>query len=217
VFSSIMGPAGVARSFEHMFDRHTILSHHPTTLRATACMLDGVSSMLSGGLARQPSTRSREDQPAPTSTGRSRNMRAIRRTDTKPEIALRSALHRAGYRFRKDLRFDAGGIKVHPTSSSPGSGWPSSSMAASGTSALTTAASPRRTPRIGARSSSGIRSATAWRPRPYGATHGLSYASGSTSIFRRQSQPLLAISLRGTNSGPLDARAVANPPVSSPA
>jgi DNA mismatch endonuclease (patch repair protein) len=41
-------------------------------------------------------------------------MRAIRRTDTKPEIALRSALHRAGYRFRKDLRFDAGGIKVRP-------------------------------------------------------------------------------------------------------
>ncbi|HEY1347268.1 MAG TPA: very short patch repair endonuclease, partial [Streptosporangiaceae bacterium] len=31
-------------------------------------------------------------------------MRAIRRTNTKPEIALRSALHRQGYRFRKDLR-----------------------------------------------------------------------------------------------------------------
>lgn len=34
--------------------------------------------------------------------GRSRNMSAIRRKDTKSEVALRSALHRAGYRFRKD-------------------------------------------------------------------------------------------------------------------
>jgi DNA mismatch endonuclease, patch repair protein len=33
-------------------------------------------------------------------------MRAIRRSNTKPEIALRSALHRQGYRFRKDLRLD---------------------------------------------------------------------------------------------------------------
>ncbi|SBS78757.1 NaeI very short patch repair endonuclease [uncultured Mycobacterium sp.] len=38
-----------------------------------------------------------------TTPGRSRNMAAIRRTNTKPEVALRSALHRAGYRFRKDF------------------------------------------------------------------------------------------------------------------
>jgi DNA mismatch endonuclease (patch repair protein) len=31
-------------------------------------------------------------------------MQAIRRADTKPEVALRSALHRLGYRFRKDHR-----------------------------------------------------------------------------------------------------------------
>ncbi|HET9118712.1 MAG TPA: very short patch repair endonuclease [Pseudonocardiaceae bacterium] len=42
--------------------------------------------------------------PAPTTEGRSRNMQAIRRRDTKPEVALRSALHRLGYRFRKDYR-----------------------------------------------------------------------------------------------------------------
>jgi DNA mismatch endonuclease (patch repair protein) len=41
-------------------------------------------------------------------------MAAIRRADTKPEVALRSALHRAGLRFRKDLRLDAGGIKPRP-------------------------------------------------------------------------------------------------------
>lgn len=31
---------------------------------------------------------------------RSRNMRAVGRADTKPELKVRSALHRAGYRFR---------------------------------------------------------------------------------------------------------------------
>ena len=42
-------------------------------------------------------------------------MRAIRRTDTKPELALRRALHRLGYRFRKDYRLDlATGRRVRP-------------------------------------------------------------------------------------------------------
>jgi DNA mismatch endonuclease (patch repair protein) len=38
-------------------------------------------------------------------------MQAIRRSDTKPEVHLRSALHRAGLRFRKDyfLRLSNGG------------------------------------------------------------------------------------------------------------
>ena len=42
--------------------------------------------------------------------GRSRNMAAIRRKDTKPELALRSELHAMGYRFRKDfpIRADDG-------------------------------------------------------------------------------------------------------------
>jgi DNA mismatch endonuclease, patch repair protein len=42
-------------------------------------------------------------------------MRAIRRTDTKPEVALRRALHQLGYRYRKDLRLDLdGGRRVRP-------------------------------------------------------------------------------------------------------
>jgi DNA mismatch endonuclease, patch repair protein len=42
-------------------------------------------------------------------------MRANRRTDTKPELALRHALHRLGYRYRKDYRLDlAGGRRVRP-------------------------------------------------------------------------------------------------------
>ena len=47
-------------------------------------------------------------------SGRSRNMRAIRRTDTKPEVALRIALHRLGLRYRKDLPIRVGGRIVRP-------------------------------------------------------------------------------------------------------
>lgn len=49
-----------------------------------------------------------------TTPGRSRNMAAIRRTDTKPEVALRSALHSAGYRFRKDYPLRLAGRLVRP-------------------------------------------------------------------------------------------------------
>ena len=42
-------------------------------------------------------------------------MRANRRTDTKPELALRRALHGRGYRYRKDYRLDLdGGARVRP-------------------------------------------------------------------------------------------------------
>lgn len=53
--------------------------------------------------------------PAPLSEGRSRNMRANRRADTRPETVLRSALHRRGLRFRKDLLLRLGdGVRVKP-------------------------------------------------------------------------------------------------------
>ncbi|MBQ1061379.1 very short patch repair endonuclease [Micromonospora sp. C41] len=45
----------------------------------------------------------KELRPSPSSAGRSRNLSAIRRTDTKPEVRLRSLLHARGLRFRKDL------------------------------------------------------------------------------------------------------------------
>ncbi|HLI37273.1 MAG TPA: very short patch repair endonuclease [Streptosporangiaceae bacterium] len=55
------------------------------------------------------------DYPHPSSEGRSANMRAIRRTGTKPELALRRALHKMGYRYRKDYRLDlAEGMRVRP-------------------------------------------------------------------------------------------------------
>lgn len=41
-------------------------------------------------------------------------MKANRRSNTKPEMILRSALHRAGYRFRKDHRIDLPEKRVRP-------------------------------------------------------------------------------------------------------
>ena len=55
------------------------------------------------------------DYPYPASEGRAANMRANRRTDTKPELALRRALHARGLRYRKDFRLDlADGRRVRP-------------------------------------------------------------------------------------------------------
>ncbi len=54
------------------------------------------------------------DYPHPLNPGRSANMRANRRTDTKPEMALRRALHRQGFRYRKDYRIDLDGTRVRP-------------------------------------------------------------------------------------------------------
>jgi DNA mismatch endonuclease, patch repair protein len=52
--------------------------------------------------------------PLPASAGRSANMKANRRTNTKPELALRSALHARGYRYRKDFRLDLPARRVRP-------------------------------------------------------------------------------------------------------
>ncbi len=52
--------------------------------------------------------------PLPASAARSANMKANRRTDTKPELALRSALHAMGYRYRKDYRLDLPARRVRP-------------------------------------------------------------------------------------------------------
>src|SRR5689334_13161972 len=52
--------------------------------------------------------------PVPATPGRSRNMAAIRRTDTKPEVELRRLLHARGLRFRKDFRLDLPGGRARP-------------------------------------------------------------------------------------------------------
>lgn len=52
--------------------------------------------------------------PTPTSEAASATGRANRRTDTRCEIDLRSALHRRGLRFRKDHLVCAGTLRVRP-------------------------------------------------------------------------------------------------------
>src|SRR4051794_31700045 len=46
--------------------------------------------------------------------GTRRSMKSNRRSDTRPEVRLRSALHRLGLRFRKDVRVDLGDERVRP-------------------------------------------------------------------------------------------------------
>jgi len=55
-----------------------------------------------------------EPSPPPSSYVARQTMRANRRVDTRPELLLRSEIHRRGLRFRKDLRVDAGGLWVRP-------------------------------------------------------------------------------------------------------
>lgn len=70
---------------------------------------------LSDVASSDPEGQARRAYPPPMNEGRSRNMKANRRVDTKPEVALRSALHRLGYRYRKDYRIDlAEKVRVRP-------------------------------------------------------------------------------------------------------
>ena len=52
--------------------------------------------------------------PAASSSAATATMRANRRRDTKPELLVRSALHRKGWRFRVDAHVDVPGRKVRP-------------------------------------------------------------------------------------------------------
>jgi DNA mismatch endonuclease (patch repair protein) len=52
--------------------------------------------------------------PEPTSPAATKVGQGNVRTGTKPEIELRSALHRLGFRFRKDRLVRAGAVRTHP-------------------------------------------------------------------------------------------------------
>ena len=53
-------------------------------------------------------------QLVPSSAAATATMRANKRRDTKPEMRLRSALHRKGWRFRVDVRLSIRGRRVRP-------------------------------------------------------------------------------------------------------
>lgn len=67
-------------------------------------------SMVSGSLAPTPGD---PDYPHPSSAAARDTMRANRRVDTKPETRLRSLLHLAGLRFRRDYSVACESRKVH--------------------------------------------------------------------------------------------------------
>lgn len=52
--------------------------------------------------------------PVASSSAAAATMRANRRRDTKPELLLRSMLHRQGWRFRVDYPVDVSGRRVRP-------------------------------------------------------------------------------------------------------
>ncbi|MGD0701294.1 MAG: very short patch repair endonuclease [Trebonia sp.] len=65
-------------------------------------------------VANEPSGATGKPYPFPKTPGVTANMKANRRTDTKPELALRTALHAMGYRYRKDHRLDLPSRRVRP-------------------------------------------------------------------------------------------------------
>ncbi|MFQ6170948.1 very short patch repair endonuclease [Oryzobacter sp. R7] len=88
------------------------IGHH---LCLSSCSIGAGSDTVTRVSSSQPRDQRKHGQSTHVTTpGRSRNMAAIRRTDTQPELALRSALHRAGLRFRKDLRLECGGMHPRP-------------------------------------------------------------------------------------------------------
>ena len=56
--------------------------------------------------------KSQPEYPHPGSSAITSWARANVKVNTKPEIAIRSLLHRQGYRFRKNLRLDVPGLRV---------------------------------------------------------------------------------------------------------
>jgi DNA mismatch endonuclease, patch repair protein len=87
------------------------------TLSAVATHEAQSDASASAGSARAGSAKegaAARPYPRPLNAGRSANMKANRRRDTKPELALRAALHARGYRYRKDFRLDLPLRRVRP-------------------------------------------------------------------------------------------------------
>lgn len=64
--------------------------------------------------AAEAAAKGKTTYPFVSDPARAANMRSNRRADTKPEIALRTALHAMGYRYRKDFRLDLPLRRVRP-------------------------------------------------------------------------------------------------------
>jgi DNA mismatch endonuclease, patch repair protein len=84
-------------------------SKKPSAKKHSAAAAPVVSKSAAAAAAKGKTT-----YPFVTDPGRAANMRSNRRTDTKPELALRTALHGLGYRYRKDFRLDLPLRRVRP-------------------------------------------------------------------------------------------------------
>jgi DNA mismatch endonuclease (patch repair protein) len=65
-------------------------------------------------IAKTPASRASLPAYISPSAARSRNMAAVKRSNTKPEIALRHALHAVGLRYRKDYPLRLGCKLIRP-------------------------------------------------------------------------------------------------------
>ncbi len=91
-------------------------------MRSILRRVGDTGDIFSSSTVRVVSRGAEDDAPGPAvgpasrtpSPARSRNMAAIRRTDTRPELLLRRALHARGLRFRKDYAIRAEGRIIRP-------------------------------------------------------------------------------------------------------
>ena len=88
--------------------------HEDPTTAGVSTRLSRVAQEIAQSVASEPAGTAAKPYPFPTSAGVTANMKANRRTDTKPELALRAALHALGYRYRKDFRLDLPLRRVRP-------------------------------------------------------------------------------------------------------
>lgn len=94
----------------HCIERNFDTLEHYGLLQGAASTLTGVSDRSRAG-APQQVTPGADHKP---SAQRSRNMAAIHRADTEPELLLRRALHAHGLRYRKDYPIRAEGRLIRP-------------------------------------------------------------------------------------------------------
>jgi len=138
--------------------------------------------------------------PTPVDEAASKVGRGNRRSDTKPERALRSELHRRGRRFRKDHPIAAGSVRVRPDMVFTKVEWRSSSTAASGTAVRSMGASRGRTARTGFRSCDATSSEIAQWTMGSRPQDGWWCVSGSTSRLLRQLTDSNLCSTSGTRN-----------------
>src|SRR5438552_1324329 len=82
--------------------------------RKLRCVSSEIRSPASSRARTTRAAEARSPYPKPTSHAVSAAMRGNRKTGNRPEVQLRSALHRRGLRFRKNLAIRGDGWVIRP-------------------------------------------------------------------------------------------------------